>query len=230
MTEYKLTKKGLVFFSVFTIVMILGIITSAHNIFEYVFKVPNATTDLNTTSIETKDDDINLEKQNVTSETSETTDVIGTNEALKTTETIETTESSNQNLESIYSKVDLEELRQFKITFFFDMKEDQIVLEKVGVNAIVSEINKFPNEQIAIVGYVNGFPEFKNSENNKELSKTYATFVLNKFKALDLDEKYFTVYGLGTDNPLSIESHKQNMNTRVEVYFLDHYLGMKHAK
>ena len=227
MADYKLTIKGKIVLTVFILILIIGWVYSGLYILDYF--IDHTVDELSSTT----------EEGSSEYSSSENTTVEGTSKALtlETTKdsidgsTEESTEEStgdkqegDDSQSNIYSVYDLEDLKLFKIIIYYDNELTKLVLSSEDQQSIFEMLASYPNEVIAVSGYINGYPNFNNSDKLKLESLEMAKNVKKILVQNGLETTKINVYGYGTDYPISKDYGNQDKNNRVEIYFENHYV------
>ncbi len=236
MNEYRLTKRGKFVLALFILSLVVIIIYSGSYIIKYFvknesFAVINETTSSDE-SIELPNTTSNQDSTDTSGQLNETTD---TSDLPNTTEGISegnveitTEETSEKNVDQIYSVSDLEDLKLFKIIFYFNENDKEISFDQNDLDSIKAMLVRYKDEKLAIVGYTNGYPKFESNEKDYALSLERANYIRNSILEMGIEKKLINVYNYGSESPLYLDFGNQNKNNRVEVYFEDHYvLGNK---
>ena len=233
MSEYRLTNRGKFVLGLFILALVVVIVYSGSYIFNYLNKDDSLVVIEETTSSDETNEFTNTSNQ----ETNETTGANETTEATEietaeATDLIESTDSTDPTTEdknnSIYTVNDLEDLKLFKIIFYFNEDDSEILLDQEDLDSIKSMIGQYKDEKIAIVGYTNGYPKFESNDEDFSLSLERAKFIRNSILQMGIDKNLINVYNYGSESPLYLDFGNQEKNNRVEVYFEDHYiLGSK---
>lgn len=155
--------------------------------------------------------------------TAESTEVASENTTESTNETSGLGETTSEG-DTIYSVYDLEDLRQFKIVFYFDKNQSEIVFDEEVIEIIKNMHSLYPNEKISIVGHTNGYPYYKNNSEGLALSLHRAQFIEQKMIELGIEKTLLSVYNSGLESPIYTDYGNQYKNDRVEVYFTDHFI------
>lgn len=228
MSEYRFTNRGKFVLTLFILILVVIIVYSGSYIINYFsngdsFVAINETTsgdetsELTNTSIqETEDSSGQVINSNETTEVV-TTEVVTTEKEI----IAETTDEINGHL---YTVSDLEDLRQFKIIFYFPKGEGKISLDQNDLDSIKSMIEQYKGEKIAVVGYTNGYPKFESSAADYQLSLDRAKSIQNAILEMGIEKNLINVYNNGSETPLFSDYGNQDKNDRVEVYFEDHYV------
>ena len=137
---------------------------------------------------------------------------------------IKNPEESISKEEAIYSVYDLEDLRQFKIVFYFEKDQSKVVLDRQIIEIILNITKMYPNEKISITGHVNGYPDYKNTIEGLALSLLRAEFIKEEMIELGIEKSLLSVYNFGLESPIFTDYGNQYKNDRVEVYFTDHFI------
>ena len=206
MGEYRLTSRGKVVLSIFILVLVVLIYSSGKYIMTYYFDH----LDTNVTLLPT-------------SEQVETTEVT-TEETKETTETTETTETNKMD-DKIYTILELDDLKQFKMIIYFDEVSDTVNLSQSELESIEAILELYPNEKISILGHVNGYPNYTTNKVDDDLSLNRALFIKNIFLNLGFEPSLINVYSFGSEKPLYKDYGNQDKNNRVEIYFEDHFVN-----
>lgn len=233
MVEYRLTKKGKIVLSIFSFVLLVGIAMSAYYIVQHLTKSDESP--VNSNGVETIDAMNKEETSDVTTTTensSDATDIETSEETNGESNNQSNSASTNDsgNRGTIYTKEQLAELKQFKLIVHYDKDSKFVTLSKEDSDTLLLLLNRYPDEEMAVVGFANGYPDFDQTEQRQQLSLEMANSVSQSIVNLGFQSKMIKIYALGANNPLTIDEGKQNLNNRVEIYFLNHYLGMKHTK
>ncbi|GAB6107497.1 OmpA family protein [Fusibacter bizertensis] len=236
MSEYRFTNRGKFVLTLFILLLVVIIVYSGSYIINFFgkgdsFVATNETASSDETS-ELTNTSIN-ETEDSSGQVINSTETVETTEAIKTTETTETTVSTEKETivettdnvsERLYTVSDLEDLKQFKIIFYFDKGEKKISLDQNDLESIKSMIEQYKGEKIAVVGYTNGYPKFESSEADYQLSLDRAKTIQSAILEMGIEKKLINVYNNGSETPLFSDYGNQNKNDRVEVYFEDHYV------
>lgn len=213
METYRLTTRGKWVLGIFILLLIVGMVYSGKYIAEYFTSTNNDYSVINPDMREP--------------ETSTTVETTGTEEAPLEIETEETTEYQEIQTTSearIYSQVELDDLKQFKITFYFDADSSENVINIDAFDALLAAIKSYPNESIVIEGHANGYPDYKEDLEMMRLSLDRSTFIKDKLmgEGIDLNDLIITYYG--GERPAKRNYGEQHLNHRVEVYFGNHFI------
>ena len=237
MAEYRLTKKGKIVLSIFSFVLLVGMTMSAYYIVQHLTKLDESA--VISSDVEFIDATNNEEPSEVikTTETSTETTTETTTEIANVEISEDTNSESNSHLTSksgnhdtIYTKEQLAELKQFKLIVYYDVDSNLNSLSKEDRDTLLLLLKRYPDEEIAVAGFVNGYPDFNDTEKRQQLSQEMASSMSQSIINLGFKSSMIKIYALGANNPLTIEDKNQDLNNRVEIYFLNHYLGMKHTK
>ena len=209
MSDYRLTNRGKIVLSLFILVLVAIIYSSAVYIVSY------------------------YSSRLAEKEPDET--VIQTSEQPETVETVETVESSTEAViettevvtdeERIYTVLELDDLKQFKMTIYFDDLSDSVELSQSDLETIDAMLKLYPNEKIAIAGHVNGYPNFITNSDADALSLRRSEFVKKVFLQLGIEASLISLYDFGVEKPLYKDYGNQMKNNRVEIYFEDHFVN-----
>lgn len=228
MNEYRLTKRGKFVLTLFILSLVVIIVYSGSYIINYFVKnesfvVINETTS-SEESIELPNTTSNQDSTETSGQLTETTDTLN----LPNTSEEISEETSEKNVDQIYSVSDLEDLKLFKIIFYFNENEKEISFDQNDLDSIKAMLVRYKDEKLAIVGYTNGYPKFESNEKDYALSLERAIYIRNSILEMGIEKKLINVYNYGSESPLYLDFGNQNKNNRVEVYFEDHYvLGNK---
>lgn len=224
MPDYRLTKRGKFVLGLFILILVILIVYSGNYIVRYVVDGASVPHEIS----ETNDPMTNEETRTTESSTELSTEVTEVTEVVITTETINDT--SNETEATIYSVTDLEDLKQFKITFYFSVNSSKIELNSDDLLSIQAMISEYPSEKIAIEGHVNGYPNYESDEYDKKLSMDRALVIVKALEEIGVDKTLLNVYNFGSESPLFTDFGNQYKNDRVEVYFIDHYIKASQGK
>lgn len=227
MADYKLTSKGKIVLTVFILILIIGWVYSGLYILNYFRDL--AVDELSSTT-EEAGSEYNSSENTTVEDTSEaltletTTDSNEGSTEESTEESTEDKQESDVPQSNIYSVYDLEDLKLFKIIIYYDNELSKLVLSSEDQHSILEMLALYPNEVIAVSGYVNGYPNFNNSDKLKLESLEMAKSVKEILVQNGLEKTMINVYGYGTDYPISRDYGNQDNNNRVEIYFENHYV------
>lgn len=227
MADYKLTSKGKIALTVFILILLIGWIYSGLYILNY-FR-DQAVDELSSTTDEGSSEYSSSDSSTVedTSEalTLETaTDSCDESTEAFTEESTEDKQEGDGSQSNIYSVYDLEDLKLFKLIIYYDNELSELVLSSEDQQSIFEMLSSYPNEVIAVSGYINGYPNFNNSDKLKLESLEMANSVKEILVQNGLEATMINVYGYGTDYPISKDYGNQEKNNRVEIYFENHYV------
>lgn len=222
MADYRLTRRGKLVIGVLIIIQLTIIGYSGLFIIEY-YNQADAKTPLVgevTSEMETS------------TETETESQTMASTESTQNTATEASSESSSteSNSGQIYDAEELNDLKQFRIVFYFDEDESSAELDLADLKSITDMLKTYPDEKITVSGHVNGYPNFENNDEALDLSKRRAAFVADELINLGVDVSLISVYNQGSDNPLFKDYGNQYKNNRVEVYFSDHFIVTKSGK
>lgn len=225
MPDYRLTKRGKFVLGLFILILVILIVYSGNYIVRYIIvgaSVPHEISETNDpmTNEETRT------TENSTETSTETTEVVDPSETIADT----STETSTETEETIYSATDLEDLKQFKIIFYFSEDSSEIELNSDDLLSIQAMISEHPSEKIAIEGHVNGYPNYESDEYDKKLSMDRALVIEKALEEIGVDKTLLNVYNFGSESPLFTDYGNQYKNDRVEVYFIDHFIKASQGK
>lgn len=226
MADYRLTRRGKLVIGVLIIIQLTIIGYSGLFIIEY-YNQADAKTPLVgevTSEMETSTE---TETESQTMASTESTQNTATEASSESSSESSSTES---NSGQIYDAEELNDLKQFRIVFYFDEDESSAELDLADLKSITEMLKTYPDEKITVSGHVNGYPNFENNDEALDLSKRRATFVANELINLGVDVSLISVYNQGSDNPLFKDYGNQYKNNRVEVYFSDHFIVTKSGK
>ena len=218
METYRLTTRGKWVLGFFILLLIVGMVYSGKYIAEY-FTANNSEGSVNypnTTTVETTE--ITQSSQNpseVTTEQVSETEIEGTtayNEIETSTE------------EQIYSSMDLNDLKQFKIIFYFDQDQVDTLPNKEEFDALLAAIETYPNEKIVIEGHANGYPSYREDLVLLELSSARSTYIKEQLIEVGIELIDMVLINYGGERPVNKSFGEQHLNDRVEVYFGDHFI------
>jgi len=232
MSDYRLTSKGKFVLGLFILVLVFLIVYSGSYIVRYI------SDDIKKSPVVLETNEPLTDEETSIAESVETSNIITTETVEETTgpkvetsvESTESTEASGSIEDTIYSMTDLEDLSQFKITFYFTKDSDEIELSTEDLSSIKAMINQYPNEKIAVEGYVNGYPSYETNEAADALSLSRAIRIENALEKIGVEKSLINVYNFGSESPLFTDFGKQYKNDRVEVYFLDHFIKASQGK
>ena len=227
MADYKLTRKGKIVLTVFILILLIGWIYSGLYILNY-FR-DQAVNELSSTtdegSSEYSSSDSSTEEDTSEAITLETaTDSSDESTEVFTEESTEDKQEGDGSQSNIYSVYDLEDLKLFKLIIYYDNELSKLVLSSEDQQSIFEMLSSYPNEVIAVSGYINGYPKFNNSDKLKLESLEMANSVKEILVQNGLEATMINVYGYGTDYPISKDYGNQEKNNRVEIYFENHYV------
>ncbi|OJV62919.1 MAG: hypothetical protein BGO41_09425 [Clostridiales bacterium 38-18] len=212
MGEYNLTRKGKIVLSVFIAILLTGWVYSGLYILNYLKDRAVVNAEATTEEIITESSELN--STDVTEASTDTT-------AEELTEDKQESEGSESNIYSVY---DLEDLKLFKIIIYYDSELNNIILSSEDQKSIVEMLATYPEEVIAVSGYINGYPNFENSDKLRQESLNMAEDVRDLLVNSGIETTTVKVYGFGTDYPISKDFGNQDKNNRVEIYFENHYV------
>lgn len=227
MENYRLTLRGKVVLAGIMLGLFLICLYSLLYIVKYFGDVDN---DGNSAIVETTEylETIATTSSATTESVTEgSTEYTSENTTENTTESTSETSASGEVIpedETIYSVYDLEDLRQFKIVFYFDKEQDKIALDEEIIEIIKNIHSVYPNEKISIVGHANGYPHYKNNSEGLALSLLRAQYIQQKMIELGIEKTLLNVYNSGLESPIFTDYGNQYKNDRVEVYFTDHFI------
>ena len=225
MPDYRLTKRGKFVLGLFILILVILIVYSGNYIVRYIIDgayVPHEISETNDpmTNEETRT------TENSTEINTEVTEVVETSE----TSTDSSTDSSTDTEETIYSATDLEDLKQFKIIFYFSEDSSEIELNSDDLLSIQAMISEYPSERIAVEGHVNGYPIYESDAYDEKLSMDRALVIVKALEEIGVDKTLLNVYNFGSESPLFTDYGNQYKNDRVEVYFIDHFIKANQGK
>ncbi|MCA0384962.1 MAG: OmpA family protein [Firmicutes bacterium] len=222
MADYRLTRRGKLVIGVLIIIQLTIIGYSGLFIIEYYNQA-----DVKTPLV----GEVTSEMETST-ETETESQAMASTESTQNTATEASSESSSteSNSGQIYDAEELNDLKQFRIVFYFDEDESSAELDLADLKSIMDMLKAYPDEKITVSGHVNGYPNFENNDEALDLSKRRAAFVADELIYLGVDVSLISVYNQGSDNPLFKEYGNQYKNNRVEVYFSDHFIVTKSGK
>ena len=235
MNEYRLTKRGKFVLTLFILSLVVIIVYSGSYIFRYFVNNDSFAVLNETTSSDETIELTNTSNQDSTETSDQLTESVDTSDLTDTTEgiseeTVEiTTETtSEKNGDQIYTVSDLEDLKLFKIIFYFNENDKEISFDQNDLDSIKAMLVRYKDEKLAIVGYTNGYPKFESNEKDYALSLERAKYIRSSILEMGIEKKLINVYNYGSESPIYLDFGNQNKNNRVEVYFEDHYvLGNK---
>lgn len=227
MADYKLTSKGKIALTVFILILLIGWIYSGLYILNY-FR-DQAVDELSSTTDEGSSEYSSSDSSTVEDTSEALTLETATDSSDESTEafTEESTEDKQEgdgSQSNIYSVYDLEDLKLFKLIIYYDNELSELVLSSEDQQSIFEMLSSYPNEVIAVSGYINGYPNFNNSDKLKLESLEMANSVKEILVQNGLEATMINVYGYGTDYPISKDYGNQEKNNRVEIYFENHYV------
>lgn len=212
--EYKITNRGKLVLSLFILILVANIYASGRYIVNY----------YNEHSQKNSSETVVLEPS---TESAEISDEIVTSEEVNSTEEVTTTEeiTPSEEIQKIYTVFELDDLRQFKMTIYFEGMNEKVELGQSDLDVIKAMINHYPGEKIAIAGHVNGYPNYVDNGEAARLSLERAEYVRGIFVEMGIEESLISVYNLGLERPLFKDYGNQHKNNRVEIYFEDHFVS-----
>lgn len=226
MKSYELTLKGKVVVGILIILFMIPIYSSGNYILNYYGNFKDASDDAEHT-IDEEENDINqtTEEVSVVESTETTTTDPGDSET-----TVEPSETTTNTSEGIYTINDLDDLSHFVMRIYFESNSAEVLNSDALKLQLTEVFEKYPDEKIAVEGFVNGFPDYINSDEDIELSQSRAKSIANLMTSLGYKVSEMSVKGNGTDYPAYKDYGNQHLNDRVEVYFSDHYIKQNQGK
>ena len=226
MPEYRLTKRGKFVLGLFILILVILIVYSGNYIVRYIIDRASDSHEISKTNDPMTNEETRT-TENSTEMSTETTDA-DTTEVIVNTEA--STDTSTTTEESIYSVTDLEDLKQFKIIFYFSEDSSEIEINSDDLESIQAMIKTYPSEKIAIEGHVNGYPDYESDANDDKLSMDRALTIATALEEIGVDKTLISVYNFGSESPLFTDFGNQYKNDRVEVYFIDHFIKASQGK
>ncbi len=223
MVTYRLTTRGKWVLGIFILLLIVGMVYSGKYIAEYFTSTKSEASDNpDTTIVETTETiettEISQTSQNPSVETTEHTSEIATEETTEYNETEPTSEAK------IYSPIEIEDLKQFKIIFYFNEDQTEPLLNNEEFDALVAAIESYPNESVIIEGHANGYPTYEEDLELEEISSARSDFVKEQLLEAGVDLKNLVITYHGGEKPIKKSYGEQHLNNRVEVYFGNHFI------
>lgn len=226
MKAYELTLKGKVVVGILIILLMIPIYISGSYIFDYLGH-------LDDTLDETKF--VNNDQENDSNQTTEEVSGGESTEATTTDPgdsetTTEPSEATTNTSEGIYTMNDLDDLSHFVMIIYFEENSDEIQNSDTLKLQLKEIFDKYPNEKITVEGFVNGFPDYINSDESIKLSQVRAKNIAELITSLGFKTSELSIKGNGTELPVYKDFGNQHLNDRVEVYFSDHYIKQSQGK
>lgn len=225
METYRLTTRGKWVLGIFIFLLIVGMVYSGTYIIEY-YSSSEGEVSIN------PPDDMTLE----TAESTELTEITETSQQETseeptdfTTEVdLEATTAYNETVETseaqIYSPVEIEDLKQFKIIFYFDEGGSDNSIDQDELDALLAAIETYPNESIVIEGHANGYPNYEEDADLLRMSQLRSAILKERLLEAGVELGDLIVVDYGGEKPIHKSYGEQHLNNRVEVYFGDHFI------
>lgn len=225
MKAYELTFKGKVAVGFLIFLLMIPIYFSGSYILNYIDHFNDSSDETKYVNSEINESTQATEEVSAGESTEATTNDPGDSET-----TIEPTEVTTNTSEGIYTMNDLDDLSHFVMSIYFEENSDEIQ----NIDALKLQLKeifeKYPNEKIAVEGFVNGFPNFIISDESVELSQRRANNIAELITSLGFKVSEMSVKGNGIEFPVYKDFGNQHLNDRVEVYFSDHYIKQNQGK
>lgn len=223
MVTYRLTTRGKWVLGIIILLLIVGMGYSGKYIAEYFSSTKSEASDNPDTIIVETTEAIETSEpiqtsQNASIETTEHTSEIEIEETTEYTETEPTSE------EKIYSPVEIEDLKQFKIIFYFNENQTETLLNNEEFDALMAAIESYPKESITIEGHANGYPNYEEDLALEKVSIARSNFVKEQLLEAGVDLKDLVLTYHGGERPIKKNYGEQHLNNRVEVYFGNHFI------
>jgi len=227
MAEYRLTTKGKIVVLIYLSLLLLLIVFSGKYIINFAQNAKSwennieMPSDSNVPSVSNEvekplEEDFLADKDETTDETTDET----------ADETIENEENEEDELEAgahVYTKNEIEILRQSSIVLYFDSQSFRIYEDDYDqLDKFMEVAQQFPEEIIAVVGHSNGYPNFENTVLEESLSRDRANAVRQFLIEKGLKNNRIMVSYYGSNIPVTKNFDDQSLNDRVIVYFRDH--------
>ena len=227
MKAYELTLKGKVVVGILIFLLIIPIYFSGSYILDYIDHIDQTSENMKYVSDEKENDSKQTtEEVSIDESTEATTTDPGDSETTDKPSETTTTNTS----EGIYTVNDLDDLSHFVMSIYFDENSDEIQNREALKLQLTEVFEMYPNEKIAVEGFVNGFPNFINSDESIELSQSRAKNIAELITSLGYQVSEMSIKGNGTELPVYKDFGNQHLNDRVEVYFSDHYIKQNQGK
>jgi len=223
MAEYRLTTKGKIVVSIYLSLLLLLIALSGKYIIDYAQNT--GATEIDSNMPFNSSDSNKMDDENVISE-DETLKIV-----VEPTKIEEDMEPVFESEAHVYTKNELEILRQSSIVLYFDAQSFKISEDDYDkLKEFMGIATQFPEEIISVVGHSNGYPNFENTVLEESLSRDRANVVRKFLIDNGLSSNRLIVSYYGSNSPVTIDFEDQFLNDRVIVYFRDHIVTSEEDK